>query len=162
MLVQITSRLMVFMVALLLATGCSKSLTTQASFGSSSDSSSSPFKSSSQSSSGPEEKEQKPEEKEAPKETAYQRDVRNHTTAFARSEGAADVDRFQRELASIAEAYGITDWEQVEETYVAVGRGLADSDLDAASVEDFAVALSNRDDDHRMSIQSGYANRRRQ
>jgi len=161
MLMQITSRLTICVV-LLLATGCSKSLTTQASFGSSSDSSSSPFKSSSKSSSGAEEKEQKPEDQEAPKETAYQRDIRNYTTAFAQSADAADTERFQRELASIAERYGITDWEQVDETYLAVGRGLADSELDDQRVEELAVALSNRDGNHLVSIQSGYANRRRQ
>ena len=159
MLIRIASRLIIS-AALLLATGCSKSLTTQASFGSSSDSSSSPFKSSSKSSSGPEEQEKKPDGQAAPKETSYQRDVRNQTAAFARSAGEPDVEGFQRDLASIAEGYGITDWEQVDETYVAVGRGLADSKLDEASVEKLAVALSNRDSDHLMSIQSGYANRR--
>jgi hypothetical protein len=156
---QIASRLIIS-IALCLAIGCSKSSTTQASFGSSSDSSSSPFKSSSKSS-GNDEKKEKDGDKGA-QETAYQRDVRNHTAEFARSAGEPDIEIFQRDLGGIAEGYGITDWEHTEDTYVAVGRGLADSELDDTSAKQLAVALSNQDYDHLMLIRSGYADRRTQ
>ena len=142
-------------IALCFATGCSESSTTQASFGSSSDSSSSPFKSSSKSSSGDDEE----GEKEEAKETAFQRDVRNYTVEFARTTDEHDVESFQRDLGAIAEGYGITDWERTEGTFVAIGRGLGESELGASNVKQLAVALSNEDYDHLMLIRSGYESR---
>jgi hypothetical protein len=147
---------MLVSIALCFATGCSKSSTTQGSFGSSSDSSSSPFKSSSKSSSGDDEEGEKEEEKE----TAFQRDVRNYTVEFARTVDEHDIESFQRDLGAIAEGYEITDWERTGGTYVAVGRGLAESDLDEPSAKRLAVALSNEDYDHLMLIRSGYESRR--
>jgi hypothetical protein len=143
-------------IALCFATGCSKSSTTQASFGSSSDSSSSPFKSSSKSSSGDDEEGEEEEEKE----TAFQRDVRNYTFEFARTADEHDIGSFQRDLGAIAEGYGITDWERTEDTFVAIGRGLGESELDEPSTKQLAVALSNEDYDHLMLIRSGYEDRR--
>jgi hypothetical protein len=146
---------MMVSIALCFATGCSKSSTTQASFGSSSDSSSSPFKSSSKSSSGDDEEEEK-DEKEEEKETAFQRDVRNFTVEFARTAGEPDIASFQRDLGAIAEGYGITDWERTGDTFVAIGRGLGESELDEPNAKQLAVALSNEDYDHLMLIRSGY------
>ena len=140
--------------ALCFATGCSKSSTTQASFGSSSDSSSSPFKSSSKSSSGDDEEGEKEEE-----ETAFQRDVRNYTVEFARAVDEHDIESFQRDLGAIAEGYGITDWERTEDTFVAIGRGLGESELDEGSAKQLAVALSNEDYDQLMLIRAGYEDR---
>lgn len=145
-------------VALCSATGCFKSSTTQASFGSSSDSSSSPFKSSSKSSSGSDEEDEK-EGSEEKAETAYQRDVRNYTAEFARSTGEIDLESFQRDLAAIAEGYGITDWERTEDTYVAIGRGLAESTIDDSSAKRLAAGLSNEDYDSLVLVQSGYESR---
>ena len=139
-------------VALCFATGCFKSSTTQASFGSSSDSSSSPFKSSSKSSSGDDEKGEKEEEKE----TAYQRDVRNYTVEFARTVDKQDIESFQRDLGAIAEGYGITDWERTEDTFVAIGRGLGEAEFDEPNAKQLAVALSNEDYDHLALVRSGY------
>jgi len=144
--------------ALCLTIGCSKSSTTQASFGSSSDSSSSPFKSSSKSSGGDDEKKKKDGD-EAEKETAFERDVRNHTAEFARSASEPDLDSFQRDLGAIAEDHGITNWEQFADTYVAIGRGLADSELDEWSAQQLAVALSDEDIEHLKLVRSGYESR---
>ena len=155
MTVRITLGLMVS-IALCFATGCFKSSTTQASFGSSSDSSSSPFKSSSKSSSGDDEEGEKEEEKE----TAFQRDVRNYTVEFARTADEHNIESFQRDLGAIAEGYGITDWERTEDTFVAIGRGLGESEIDEPSTKQLAVALSNEDYDHLMLIRSGYESRR--
>ena len=157
MIARIAFSLMVSL-ALCFATGCSKSSTTQASFGSSSDSSSSPFKSSSKSSSGDDEEGEKEEEKEE-KETAYQRDVRNYTVEFVRTGGEPDIESFQRDLAAIAEGYGITDWERTEGTFVAIGRGLGESELDEPSAKQLTVALSNEDYDQLMLIRAGYEDR---
>ena len=155
MIARIAFSLMVSL-ALCFATGCSKSSTTQASFGSSSDSSSSPFKSSSKSSSGDDEEGKKEEEKE----TAFQRDVRNYTVEFAQTADENDTESFQRDLGDIAEGYGITDWERTEDTFVAIGRGLGESELDDANAKQLAVALSNEDYDHLVLIRSGFESRR--
>lgn len=144
--------------ALCLAVGCSKSSTTQASFGSSSDSSSSPFKSSSKSSGNDDEKKKK-DGGEAKQETAFERDVRNHTAEFARSVTEPDLDSFQRDLGVIAEDHGITNWEQFAGTYVAIGRGLADSELDEWSAQQLAVALLDEDIEHLKLVRAGYASR---
>jgi len=142
-------------IALCFAIGCSKSSTTQGSFGSSSDSSSSPFKSSSKSSSGDDE-----EEKDG--ESAFQRDVRNYTAEFARNADDSDIASFQRGVASIAEGYGITNWEQAEGTFVAIGRGLGESKLDDADAIQLAVVLSNESYDDLILIQTGLESRRTQ
>jgi hypothetical protein len=144
-------------IALCFAIGCSKSSTTQASSESSSDSSSSPFRSSSKSSSGDDEDGEKEEEKE----TAYQRDVRDYTAEFAQSADGRDIESFQRGLGEIAEGFGITDWERTEDTFVAIGRGLRESELDDEDAKQIAVALSNEDYDHLMLIRSGLESRRK-
>ena len=141
-------------IAVCFATGCSKSSTTQGSFESSSDSSSSPFKSSSKSSSGDDEK-----EAEEKKETSFQRDIRNYTAAFAQNTEERDIESFQWGLTAIAEGHGITDWEQGEDAFVAIGHGLGESELDASSAKQLAVALSNEDYDRLMLIRSGYESR---
>jgi hypothetical protein len=145
-------------VALCLTVGCfSKSSTTQASFESSSKIASSPFKSSSKSSGGDEKK--KKDNGDEKKETSFQRDVRNHTAAFARSAGEPDLKSFQRDLSAIAEDHGITNWEQFADTYVAIGWGLADSGLDDWSAQQLATALSDDDIGHLTLVQSGYESR---
>ncbi len=149
---------MMVSIALCFATGCSKSSTTQASFGSSSDSSSSPFKSSSKSSSGDDDEGEKEEEKES----AFQRDIRNYTVEFARTVDEHDIESFQRDLGAIAEGYGITDWERTGGTFVAIGRGLGESELDEPNAKRLAVALSNEDYDHLMLIRSGLESSRLQ
>jgi hypothetical protein len=144
-------------IALGFTTGCvSESSTTQGSFRSSSNSSSSPFKSSSKSSSGDDEEEGDDKEEE----TAFQRDVRNYTVEFARTAGEPDIASFQRDLGAIAEGYGITDWERTDDTFMAIGRGLGESELDGTTVKQLAVALSNEDYDSLMLIRSGYESRR--
>ena len=144
-------------ITLCFAIGCSKSSTTQASFESSSNIASSPFKSSSKSSGGDEKKKKDADDEK--KETSYQRDVRIHTAEFARSEGEPDLESFQRDLSAIAEDHGITDWEQFADTYVAIGRGLADSGLDDWSAQRLATAMSNDDIRHLTLVQSGYESR---
>jgi hypothetical protein len=155
MIARITLGLMVS-IALCFATGCSKSSTTQASFGSSSDSSSSPFKSSSKSSSGDDEEGEKEEEKE----TAYQRDIRNYTVEFAETTDEPNIASFQRGLGTIAEDHGITDWERNRDAFMSIGRGIGESNLTDTNAKQLAVALSNEDYDHLMLIRSGMESRR--
>jgi hypothetical protein len=130
-------------VALCFLVGCSKSSTTQASFESSSKFSSSPFKSSSKSSSGSDET-----------EDAYQRDVRDYTAKLAASE--MDLRSYQRDLSAIAEAYGISDWERRDATFVAIGRGLAKAQISDRRFSELAVELANRDYARLALVKSGY------
>jgi hypothetical protein len=130
-------------VVLCIQVGCSKSSTTQASSESSSKSSSSPFKSSSGSSSGSEET-----------EDAYQRDVRDYTAKLAASK--LNLQSYQRDLSSIAEAYGITDWERRDATFVAIGRGLAKAQISDRRYRVIAVELANEDYAHLALLKSGY------
>jgi hypothetical protein len=153
-------------IALCFGTGCfSKSSTTQASFESSSKSSSSPFKSSSKSSkssSGDDEKDKKEEgdEKEEEKETSFERDVRNYTVEFAETTDEPEIASFQRGLGSIAEDHGITNWERNRDAFMAIGRGIGESNLTDTNAKQLAVALSNEDYDHLMLIRSGMESRR--
>lgn len=139
-------------IALCFSSGCGvfKSSTTQASVESSSDSSaagfrssSSPFRWSSDSSSPA-----------GASSAAYQRDVTDYTAKVVASE--ADVQAFQRDLSAIAEGHGVTDWEQDEATYLAIGRGLAKAGLSEQRSRDFASRLSNHDESRLALVKSGY------
>jgi hypothetical protein len=122
--------------------GCSNSSTTQASSESSSDSSSSPSRSSGSS------------EKSEDGETAYERDVRDYTAAFAASDG--DVESFQRDLSEIAGGYGMSDWERNEATFVAIGSGLAMAEVGDRRYRALAIELSNEDFERLALVKSGY------
>ena len=139
---------------LVLGVGCSKSSTTQASSESSSSIVSSPFKSSSKSSGGDDEKAEEQEE------TAYQRDVRDTTARFATSE--EPLPSLQRDLSAVAETYGVTDWERLDATYVAIGRGLAVSQSPEARVQELAVAMANEDFRKLELIRRGFETSRTQ
>ena len=135
---------------LLAGCGVFKSSTTQASVESSSKSSaassrssSSPFRWSSDSSS--------PAGDTA---SAYQRDVTDYTSKFAASDG--DVQSFQRDLSSIAEGHGVTNWEQDDDTYLAIGRGLAKAGVSGERYQLLSVELSNQNQSHLSLVNSGY------
>jgi len=147
-----TTALLIGVVALCFSTGCGvfKSSTTQASVESSSKSSaagfrssSSPFKWSSDSSSPA-----------GDTPSAYQHDVSDYTAKFAASEG--NVQSFQRDLSSIAEGHGVTDWEQDDATYLAIGRGLAKAGVSGQRYQLLSVQLSNQNPSQLALVNSGY------
>lgn len=127
--------------------GCMKSSTTQASVDSSSDSSSSPFKSSSGSSSG--------DDDEKTQDDAYRRDVRDYATSFGALGG--DARAFQRDLSEIAQAHGIGDWESHRGTYLAIGRGLRQAELDDRRFAQLAVELAHEDFGRLALLRAGFA-----
>jgi len=90
------------------------------SFSASSKSVSSPFTSSSKSSS---------------QEQAYREDVRDYTAAHLQSGGK--VDELRRQIGTLAEKYGITDWENSEATFQAIGAGLAKAGYRQVQVDAF-------------------------
>jgi len=130
--------------------GVFKSSTTEASVESSSKSSaagfrssSSPFRSSSDSSSPSDEG-----------SSAYQRDVTDYTAKFAASDG--EPGSFQRDLSTIAEGHGVTDWERDDATYLAIGRGLAKAGVSEQRYQQLAVQLSNANPSQLALVRSGY------
>jgi hypothetical protein len=125
-------------VGLFVLVGCFKSSTTQGSSESSSNSSKSSSKSSS------------PGDEEG---SAYARDVRDLTAAYASS--GLDVRSFQRTLGAVAADYGITDWERDEGTYVAIGRGLAKAQVDGARAERFGSEISDANEQRMAWIRTG-------
>ena len=118
--------------------GCSKSSTSQAS----SESSSSVFSSVtsfSKSSSGP---------------SAYVRDVRDQTAQWLLA--GDDPATRERDLAKIAEKRGISDWEQDEQTYLGIGRGLKKAGVSGNRYESLVQELKGPNPDSAKWIQAGY------
>ena len=106
------------LVASLLQAGCSVSYSLEKSSDSVSTSLDS-ITSISTSSSGGEESEEKKVSETA---TVYEEDIAAVTVLYASRE--KNNDEFQRNVASIAKNHGITDWEQEESTFLAMGKGL--------------------------------------
>lgn len=117
-----------------LVAGCSFSKSSE----SISKSVSSPFKSSSGSSSP---------------EDAYREDVRDYTAANIKSGG--DAEGLRREIGTLAKKHGITDWEQNESTYRAIGEGLAKAQMKQVEVDAYKQNLAQTPD-QAMWIQKGY------
>jgi hypothetical protein len=67
-----------------------------------------------------------------------------------------DTRAFQRDLSEIAETHGVTDWENREGTYLAIGRGLARAAVDDRRFEQLAVDLANEDFGRLALLQAGY------
>jgi hypothetical protein len=80
--------------------------------------------------------------------------VTDYTAKFAISEG--NPQSFQRDLSTIAEGHGVTDWEQDEDTYLAIGRGLAKAGLSGQRFQQLAVQLSNQSENQLALVKSGY------
>jgi hypothetical protein len=122
----------VLVVAVLLPLGCS--------FSYSSKSSSNSSASSSASSEG--------------SESRYKRDVRDYTAAWAKSGGQVDV--FQKKLGELAKEYGITNWEDNEITYRAIGEGLGKARVSKVQFETYRDALGRSDPSKIKAIENGY------
>ena len=123
------------MLALSAPLGCFKSSTSQAS----SESSSSSSSSFSTSSSGP---------------SAYVRDVRDQTAQWLLA--GDDPATRERDLAKIAEKRGISDWEQDEQTYLGIGRGLKKAGVSGKRYESLVAQLKGPNPDSAKWIQAGY------
>lgn len=130
----------------LAGTGCiSKSSTSQASSESSSDSSRSSSKSSTSSS-------------RSSGNAAYVGDVRDATEQWLLS--GSDRESFQRDLARIAEDYGVTDWQSDQTTFEAIGRGLKRARLSGDRLEQMKLSLGEGNPQFMKWIQAGYKSER--
>lgn len=89
------------------------------------------------------------------KESSYRDDVRGYTAAWVRDGG--DVAAFQRGLATIAQRYGINDWEASTATWTGVGAGLRAGDASPSERTTLVDGLAGSDRAKRDAIERGYA-----
>ena len=130
--------LSVLAVILLALQGCSFSKSSSDSSESSSDSSAS----SSASSSPPS------------KESLYRDDVRDYTAAYVKSGG--NIADFNARVSQLAQARGITNWEENMVTYEGIGQGLAKAGVSGVGYETYVTNLSRGDPNKAAAIQKGY------
>jgi hypothetical protein len=133
--VQIKTATLLLSLALALLPACS-------SFSASSKIVSSPFISSSKSSSP---------------EAAYREDVRDYTAAHLQSGGT--VDELRRQIGKLAEKHGITDWENNESTFRAIGAGLAKAGYRQVQVDAFKNNMATTPDQAKW-MQKGFDSER--
>jgi hypothetical protein len=120
--------------------GIFKSSTSQASAESSSKFSSSPFESSSKSS--------------GDEASPLARDVRVYSASLARAGG--DAATLRRDVGSIAEAYGVFDWEGDATVHRAMGRGFHEAGLDPDRARRLGAAVTARDETRLRWVLAGY------
>jgi len=90
-------------------------------------------------------------------DSAYRRDVSDYTAQWMKSGGG--VDEFNREVGKIAQKQGITDWEQDEDTYIGIGRGLEAYGVEGARVEALKMELGGSDPQRMQWIDDGFHGR---
>jgi len=89
------------------------------------------------------------------KEKAYRDDVRDYTAAWAKSGGG--IDDFKRKLGDLAQARGITNWEDNMTTYEGIGQGLSKAGVSQAELDAYVQNLSGGNADRAAAIRKGYA-----
>jgi hypothetical protein len=62
----------------------------------------------------------------------------------------------ERDLAKIAQKRGISDWEQDEQTYLGIGRGLKKAGVSGKRYESLVAQLKGPNPDSAKWIQAGY------
>ena len=132
-----------FAIVFLTAPGCamvSSSSNSSDSSASSSDSSGS-FSDSSTSSSGG--------------DSAYRGDVRTYTVAHVRAEGSPTSLRLG--LSEVALRRGISDWEALPGTFIAVGTGLAEAGVSSDELSAYQNALARSNSANYTAIRQGFA-----
>lgn len=141
------SGLVLWLPAILILVGCSVSTSSRSASDAfdSSESSSRSSASSSRSSAGSE------------RQSRYREDVRTYTAAYVTSGGRFDA--FERELGEVARRHGLTNWEDDQMTYVAIGEGLGDAAVGEAQLETYKASFSRSDPLKMQAIQRGYDTR---
>lgn len=87
-------------------------------------------------------------------EQNYQDDVAALTLLYIGSEGSS-VD-FQRELGQISKSYGIVDWENAPETFIAIGTGLKRGMIPVGSIESLPFLEGLTEGQYYSQIMQGY------
>jgi hypothetical protein len=86
--------------------------------------------------------------------SAHVREVRDYTAEWILSGG--DIRFFRRQLGGIAEKNGVSDWEQDEDTYRGIGRGLKKVGVGGARLRQMKKDLAGPNPESQQWIQAGY------
>lgn len=86
-------------------------------------------------------------------EEGYKEDVQDFTAAHVQQGGTADV--LLREVAKIAQRHGITNWENSEATFRAIGAGLAKAKKNQAEVDAYKANVTQTPEQATW-LQKGY------
>jgi hypothetical protein len=127
--------------ALLTLNACSESSWSVKSSSDSSESSSSPFTSSSESSRTPKEK--------------YQSDLSNYAKEYALS-SSTTPEAFRSKVGQIAQKYGILNWEDDNNSYIAIGQGFRKAKLSGTQYQVFKTSLLEGHPDQGIYLDQGY------
>ena len=84
----------------------------------------------------------------------YQEDVAALTLLYVGSEGSS-LD-FQRELGQISKSYGIVDWDNTPETYIAIGTGLKRGMISPDAIESLPFLKGLTEGRNYSHIMKGY------
>jgi hypothetical protein len=84
----------------------------------------------------------------------YQDEVTDYTVAYIRS--STDTLSFQKGLSKIARKQRVINWEQNQDTYIGIGRGLKKAKMSNTSYEIFKKDLTGNDYQKMKDIQSGF------
>ena len=86
-------------------------------------------------------------------EDSYKHEVRDFTAAHVQQGGTADV--LLREVGKIAQRHGVSNWENSEATYRAIGAGLAKVEKNQAEVDAYKANLTQTSTQAQW-LQKGY------
>jgi len=89
------------------------------------------------------------------RQTIYEEDVSQTTTAFVR--GGGQLASFERVLGQLAERHGIDHWEKDAATLKAIGVGIARATEDTARRTDVASEIAGGDARRKQLIEEGMA-----
>lgn len=84
----------------------------------------------------------------------YQTDVRDYTAEYTQA-SSGSLAGFRAKIATLAEKYGIIDWENDQETYVAIGQGLRKAGLKGPQYDAFKNSLGGTPE-RMQAIDRGY------
>lgn len=87
--------------------------------------------------------------------TRYQNEVTDYTVAYVKS-GSTDKSTFQIGLSKVASQQSIINWEQNQDTYIGIGRGLKKANLVTASYEVLKKDFANTSQQKMQHIQKGF------
>lgn len=85
----------------------------------------------------------------------YQDEVTDYTVAYVRS-GSTDTFSFQRGLSKLATRQRVVNWEQNQDTYIGIGRGLKKANLNTSSYEALKKDFAEGDYQKMQDIQEGF------
>ena len=88
-------------------------------------------------------------------EEKHQYEVMNYTSAYI-SSSVFDHFAFSRGISEIASENGITNWEDNETTLIAIGQGLKNSNITNSLSTVYKRAIANSQTERMLIIQKGY------